>query len=355
VGLTTKYKRAVFIGLFVIACVIGYFFWSSRQNPIPEGLATGNGRMEATEINIATKLGGRIEKILVNEGDFVTQGQELAVMQTDVLEAQFFEAKAQYYAAVAAAARDEANVMLRENDQNVANAVVAQRETELSAGQRRLGRNSKLAHGVISAQDYDNEQTLVANARAALATAQAQVDVAQAAVTAARADVDGAKARIQATQATMAKIEADIKDCTLLAPRAGRIQYRIAQPSEVLPAGGRVLNLVDLSDVYMTIFLPTAQAGVLKIGSEARIVVDAAPDHPIPATVSFVASTAQFTPKTVDTPAEREKLMFRVKVKVDEDALQKYLPYVKTGLPGVAWVKTAQNVDWPDSLKIRGR
>ncbi|MEJ1589538.1 HlyD family efflux transporter periplasmic adaptor subunit, partial [Escherichia coli] len=89
-------------------------------------------------------------------------------------------------------------------------------------------------------------------------------------------------------------------DSELKAPRDGRIQYRVAEPGEVLAAGGRVLNMVDLADVYMTFFLPTEQAGLLALGSEARLVLDAAPDLVIPANISFVASVAQFTPKTVE-------------------------------------------------------
>ncbi|MQU09718.1 HlyD family efflux transporter periplasmic adaptor subunit, partial [Pseudomonas helleri] len=78
-------------------------------------------------------------------------------------------------------------------------------------------------------------------------------------------------------------------------------QLRVAQPGEVLGAGGRVLNLVDLSDVYMTFFLPETVAGKVALGSEVRILLDAAPHLVIPAKVSFVSSVAQFTPKTVET------------------------------------------------------
>ena len=119
--------------------------------------------------------------------------------------------------------------------------------------------------------------------------------------------------RWKAAQATERRILADIDDSELKAPRDGRIQYRVAEPGEVLAAGGRVLNMVDLADVYMTFFLPTEQAGLLALGSEARLVLDAAPDLVIPANISFVASVAQFTPKTVETSDERLKLMFRVK------------------------------------------
>jgi HlyD family secretion protein len=124
----------------------------------------------------------------------------------------------------------------------------------------------------------------------------------------------------------------------------------VAQPGEVLAAGGRVLNMVDLADVYMSFFLPTVQVGQIALGSEARIVLDAVPGYTIPAEVSFVADVAQFTPKTVETEEERQKLMFRVKAAIPKELLKKYIHQVKTGLPGVAYVNLDPKAPWPDSL-----
>ena len=109
----------------------------------------------------------------------------------------------------------------------------------------------------------------------------------------------------------------EINDDTLVAPRDGRIQYRVANVGEVLPAGGHVFAMLDTSYVYMDIYLPTQQAGKVKYGADARIVVDAYPKAAIPAKVMFIATQAQFTPKTVETQTEREKLMFRVRVRID--------------------------------------
>lgn len=118
----------------------------------------------------------------------------------------------------------------------------------------------------------------------------------------------------------------------------------------MLSAGGRVLNLVDLSDVYMTFFLPTAEAGRIAIGTDVRLVLDAMPQYVVPAKASFVADVAQFTPKTVETEEERLKLMFRIKAKIPPELLQKYIQQVKTGLPGMAYVRVDPEVDWPASL-----
>lgn len=148
-------------------------------------------------------------------------------------------------------------------------------------------------------------------------------------------------------------MQADISDSELTSPRDGRVQYRVAEPGEVLPAGGKVLNVVDLADVYMTFFLPETVVGKVPLGADVRIVLDAAPQYVIPARVSFVSSTAQFTPKTVETANERQKLMFRVKARIDRDLLQRHLRLVKTGLPGVAWLKVDAHARWPDTLAVK--
>jgi HlyD family secretion protein len=131
------------------------------------------------------------------------------------------------------------------------------------------------------------------------------------------------------------------------------VQFRVAQPGEVLPSGGKVLNMVDLADVYMTFFLPTEWAGRVQLGAETRIVLDAAPDFVIPAKVTFVADVAQFTPKTVETAEERQKLTFRIKAHIPPDLLKNYVRDVKTGLPGVAYVQLDPQAEWPAHLAVK--
>ena len=186
-----------------------------------------------------------------------------------------------------------------------------------------------------------------------LAATRAQVKAAQAAVVAARTQVASARSSVTAAQATTARIDVELADSVLKAPRDGRVQFRVAQPGEVLGGGGKVLNLVDLSDVYMTFFLPETVAGRVALGSEVRIVLDAAPQFVIPAQVSFVASTAQFTPKTVETASERQKLMFRVRARIAPELLARHLDQVKTGLPGVAWLKLDPQAAWPARLALK--
>ena len=352
---TDKIKKS--LPLILVAAVAigayGAWQWSRDHGPGP-GFERGNGRIEATEIDIATRLPGRIEQILVDEGDFVQAGQTLAVMNLDSLQAQLDEAQARERQAGHAVIAAQAQVALRESDVATAQAVVRQRESDLFAARQRLNRSSSLAsRGAASQQELDDDQARLHSAEAGLAAAKAQVVSAQAGVSAAQADRVGAESAAAAAAATVARIRADLEDSSLKAPRDGRIQLRVAQPGEVLGAGGRVLNMLDLSDVTMTFFMPEAVAGRLALGSEVRIILDAAPQYVIPAEVSFVASQAQFTPKTVETASERQKLMFRIKARIPRDLLQKNLEQVKTGLPGVAWVRADPSQPWPASLTVR--
>jgi len=353
--MTNLKKTFIFTASGILIAVAAWAAWDRlRANGQDAGLISGNGRIEATEIDVATKYAGRVADTLVQEGDFVTAGQVLARMQTDVLNAQRNEALAQQQQALHAVASAEAQVKMRESDLAVAQAVVVQRESELENARRRQARSETLAkEGAVSAQQLDDDGAAVRNMEATLAAARAQAAAAQSAITAAKAQVTGAQSTVTALAATITRIEADIADSELKAPRNGRVQYRVAQPGEVLGSGGKVLNMIDLSDVYMTFFLPETAVGKVALGSEARIVLDAAPQYVIPARVSFVASVAQFTPKTVETASERQKLMFRVKVRIDPELLQKHLKQIKTGLPGMAWLKLDPQAQWPLYLAVK--
>lgn len=341
-----------FVGLLVVLAAAAW--WLLRPPGLPEGFASSNGRIEATEVDIASKIAGRIDTILVKEGQFVRQGEVLARMDTRVLNEQRLEAAAQIKEAESAVLAARALLDQRQSEMRASEAVVKQRQAELDSTAKRHVRSNALSQrGAVSAQQLDDDRAAAESARAALESAKAQVSAARAAIEAARTSIIQAQTRAEAAQATERRILADIDDSELKAPRDGRIQYRVAEPGEVLAAGGRVLDMVDLADVYMTFFLPTEQAGLLALGSEARLILDAAPDLVIPANISFVASVAQFTPKTVETRDERLKLMFRVKARIPPELLAQHLEYVKTGLPGMAYVRLDNQHSWPEDLTVR--
>lgn len=293
-------KKLSIVGAIVVVLLVTYWIWENMNQPDTDALVSGNGRIEATEINISSKLSGQLEEILVQEGDFVEPGQVLARIKVSALEAQLREVQAQQRQAQEGVATTEAQVAMRISEKAVAAAMVEQRETELVAAKNRLARTEILAKdGAVSKQQLDDERADVKSVAAVLSAARAQVDSAQSAIVAARSQVSSARSQVDAIKATIERINFDIEDAQLKAPLKARVQFLVAQPGEMIAAGGRVMNLIDLSDVYMTFFLPETVAGRIAIGTEVRIVLDAAKNVVIPAKVSFVADTAQFTPKTV--------------------------------------------------------
>lgn len=321
-GSVKKWLLASGVLLLGVGAVIAWFLL--RPPAVPPGFTVGNGRIEATEIDIATKLAGRISEVLVHEGDTVDEAQVIARMDTISLEAQLRHSLAE-----AQHARDSRGTAL---------AVVEQRRSEAALAVKDYERIKELfAQTVISEQKVDVERTRVETTRAALLQARSEVVEAQSAIDAAVAETE--------------RLRHDIDDSTLRAPVHGRVQYRLAEPGEVLPAGGKVITMLNLTDVYMELFLPEVEAGKVAIGAEGRIVLDAAPQWPIRANVSYVAAKAQFTPKTVETMVERQKLVFRIKLQLDPQRLRRYEPWVKVGLPGVAYVRLDAQIAWPNKLE----
>jgi HlyD family secretion protein len=303
-----------------------WYWWQSQQGKLPEGLVSGNGRIESNQVDIAAKSAGRVREVLAQEGDLVTAGQVLARIDTTELQAQ----RAKYAADVAS---EEASML-------EARATVTQRRAELILKEANLRRALKLVEtGAVSQENRDQAQSEHDSARAILDAAQRTVTARERSIVAAQALVD--------------QIDAQIADAILVAPVRGRVLYRLANPGEVVAAGGKVLTIVNLSEIYMEIYLPSAQVMRIPIGSQARILFDGA-DFAVPAKVSFISPEAQFTPKQVETRSERDKLMFRIKLRIPPSLVERHLQQVKTGTRGIGYVRLDPNPpDWPANLQKR--
>lgn len=289
----------------------------------PPGVTTTNGRVEVERFDVATKLPGRVAAIGVKEGDSVEKGAVIAEMDVADLLAQRASARANVARATQGIAK--------------AHAAVASAEANLALAEVQMQRSADLLDKAVSPQALVDQR-------------RAQRDVAAAAVAAARADVGDAEAMRAVAEAQLAQIQVSLDDMVLKAPVAGRLEYRLADPGAVIGAGGKVATLLDLTDVTMTVFLPTRSVGRVRLGAPVRIVLDAAPEWVIPATVVFVAAEAQFTPKAVETSDERDKLMYRVKVRIDPSLLEVWRDYVKSGLTGNVHFLTDPGATWPAAL-----
>lgn len=290
---------------------------------LPPGLAVGNGRLEATELDIASKITARVVLIPPSEGSDVAAGALLARLEAQELSAELRAGHAnlaQAHSALESARADQRK--------NATALTLAQRDYQRSQGLR--------DRGFVSSEKLDRDKTALTRAQLELTRADAEISRAQAGLAA-------AQARLDALSATAA-------ETTLTAPRSARVLYKLVQPGEVVRPGDKLLTLLDLSEVFMSIFLPASQAGRVMMNDDARIVLDALPDTPLPAKVVMVSPRAQFTPKEVETRLEREKLMFRVKVQVAPEWVARHAALAKPGMPGVAYVRLDPDAPWPDYL-----
>lgn len=319
-----KKKWLLFIVIMLV--LAGVAVWVNIRNhaDLPDGFVGGNGRMELKRLDVATLYAGRVLDIKVDEGDLVAKDQVLAELSSDQTSSRLAAARA---------------------DKQRAQETVAKAEAEIAAQQQ--------VHKVAQ-MDLDNAHRLKSDdlvsapeLKRRLAerdSAIARVKAAQAARAEALAAVNQAQAQIDATSSAN-------NDMVIKAPKAGRVEYRIAEAGNVLGEGSKVVTLLDPSDVTLSIFLPTDTVGKLKLGDEARIILDGM-NAVWPAQVNFIDANAQFTPKFVETSNERQKLMYKVKLKIPSKLALQYSGLLKGGMTGNGYVRFDSNKSWPKEWQI---
>lgn len=313
---------AALILLFAVCAATGYLWWQGggwqgdgsrdawwQGQPDSGADYVANGRLEAVEIQLASRLAGRLEEMAVEEGDAVAADEVVARLDSGPLQAEI--------------ARSEAAIGEAERGVELAHARREEAESECHFARTQL----KRLQGLASQRHVSEEQ---------LDAAENRVRTSAAGCRAAAARVGSAEASLAVAQAARERLRVDLDDLTLTAPISGRIQYRLAEEGEVIPAGGRVVTLISDRDVYLTVFVPSAWAGRLRLGAEQPIHLDAYPQRAIPARIRFVSPEAQFTPKSVETREERAKLMFRIKLQVEPEFLTANGDWLKPGMPGEA-------------------
>jgi HlyD family secretion protein len=317
----------VLMGLVGAASAAAWRWWKlSQTSALPTGIVSGNGRIESVQVDVAAKYGGRIKEILAREGDLVEEGQVLVKMDTSELEAELAKDKAKHAESEQAAAEVKTEI--------------TKDESQLKLADLEFQRSKSLFEKkFVAREEYDRYRTR-------LDTAKSSLDGTKAKLNTANQSINAAAAQVKRTEATLA-------DTILKSPVKGRVLYRLAEPAEVVPLGGKILTLINLSDVYMEMYLPAQEAARVRIGADARIVLDARPEYAAQAKVSYVSPEAQFTPKQVETRSERDKLMFRIKLQVPPELVLPYIERIKTGVRGMGYVRLDDTVVWPEFLERR--
>ena len=319
-----KFIKWLFI-LLIIAGLAYAAYWYNRVEPLPEGIVSGNGRLELNRIDVASLYPGRVQEIKVQEGEAVQKNQVLVVLSSEQSDSQLASAQA-------------AKLRLEETVSR-AQAEVAAREQQLKLAQMELNNAVSLRRDNLVSQVEVNRRQAARDAeRAAVAAAKAGQAEAQAGVTQAQAQVDAASSAHQ--------------DLLITAPLDARVEYRIAEIANVIASGSKVITLVDPLDITMNVFLPTHSMAPLELCAEARIILDGI-DAVWPAHVEFISAQAQFTPKHVETANEREKLMYKVKLRVPVDVVREHTKLLKGGLTGMAYVRINQQTNWPEQWQVK--
>jgi HlyD family secretion protein len=347
----------------VAAAAYAFHRWS-RASQLPAGVIQVNGRFEGDEIVVAAKNAGRVQAICAREGDTVEGGQTL--LRLDDAQAQARLAQAAHGEAVARAqlrAAESALEMLelevplsiRAAEDGVMRARAALAKAE--AAEEQAGRDAKrfaaLANrGSLGIQKSEAADlawaTAIADAfggRASLSQAERQLGQALLGlqrITTERHHVAAVSAQLEQARAVVSDAKSVLADLTIMAPASGVIMTRLAENGEVVSAGAPLFNIVDLNRLYVKVYVPESQIGKVRLGLPARLYVDAFPNHPFTAMVRYISSRAEFTPKEVQSPDERVKLVYAVKLYLDANPNQCLTP----GLPADAIIRYDEEAPW---------
>lgn len=327
--------KKIVIPVLLLAAAGGaiWYFTAGKPKPEEDGGLLASGTVEATDAQLGFQAPGRIVALAPREGDKVTAGQELARLDRAELEARRAQSEAQVEAARAALAELEHGSRQEEIAQ--ARAALAVADERRQDAERDLGRTRRLFDGgAVSREALDKAQVTLDVARAQRTQAAEQLRLVQAGPRQERKAA--ARAQVSQAQAAVQGVEATLSNTVLAAPFDGVVTVRHREPGEVVPAGAPVLTLMDPRSRFVRIYIPENRVGAVRLGTRATITADTYPDKTYPGEVSFIASEAEFTPKSVQTTEERVRLVYEVKVRVTGDSQFD----LKPGLPADVRLET---------------
>jgi HlyD family secretion protein len=290
------------------------------------GHIAASGHIEATDVRLSTKIAGRLASFALQEGDLVKSGQEIARLETTDLTLALRQAQAERAQAAAELRLRLAGA--RREDIAEAEAQLASARADLAGAElERQRMEDLLSRGSGTAKARDDARTRREVAAFRVAAGEEALRRLQAGFRA--EEKDAAHARLAAVEARIAQIEQQIKDALVRSPLDGVVTEKIAEPGELLQVGSGLCVVTDLAHAWLTVYLPEADLGRVRIGQKAQVVTDGGQSRE--GTLTFVASKAEFTPRNVQTKDERVKLVYRIKVGLDnQDGL------FKPGMPAEA-------------------
>ena len=337
-------KRVALIPLALIV-LAGLLGWRVRAQQARLHAPTGgSATVEGTETVVASKIPGRLLELAPREGDRVKAGDVVGRLECSEQEAALAAARARVEGARAQTEVARATLAQAQEAVKVASSQIRSaraQEKVLEVDQERtnkdLGRVTRLrAEGAVTEADFDNQtarsRSLVRQqdvVGAGIRTASASASAAQAAIHTAEAGIGAAEATMAAARAELQRAELAVVECKVIAPRDGVVTERLHEPGAVLPAGARLLTVIDLATVKLTFFVPDAEVGRVKLEAPAEVRVDAFAGRVFVGKVRRVASEAEFTPRDVQTREDRDRLVYAVEIEVDNRE-----GLLRSGMPG---------------------
>ena len=331
--------RIIILVVLVSAVILGIrWFLHTEGNPSASELRI-YGNIDIRKADLAFNEQERIAQVLVEEGDRVKAGQVLAILQTNRLEAQIEEAKAQIAAQQEVVKRFESGTRPQEIEQARAEVEAAKATVRNSMlNFERIAKTS--GAGATSRQALDN-------ARAQFDVDDAQLKVKEKALNLAlegprKEDIAAAKNTLEALKASLSLLQIRLADMTLISPAQGIIQNRILEPGEMASPTRPVVTLALTDPKWVRAYVPEPDLGRINLGMKAKILSDSFPDQNFEGWIGFISPVAEFTPKTVETEDLRTKLVYEVRVFVHDskDMLRLGMPVTvivdRTGSAGVS-------------------
>jgi len=364
--MATLRKPITLAALAVVLTGSGYVAldrWVLNQG-LPDGLIQANGRIEGDHVTVASKFPGRVQELLVREGATVTQGQVLirlddsqtaARVQQAKHAAEALEAQVQAAHITLAVLNLDVPLAIERVDAQVAKAKdtvdkALSVEREARSDAQRFRDLAEKDEASIQQRDqatmrWEVARKEIASSRSALTQAKkelAQAELGWKRIRAKESDVSALESQRDQAYAVLDEVESVLKDLTIVAPTNGTVTTRMVDVGEVIAAGTPLLELVNLDRLYLKVYVPEVQIGKLRLDLPARIYTDAFPEQPFEAMVRYIASKAEFTPKEVQTPDERVKLIYAVKLYLKDNPDHRLTP----GLPADAIVRWKEDVAW---------